>query len=87
VMGRPTVARPNFYGEVHSFELPCTKFQARVSTARFVRASADEHDNTPVEPHIVIPEALAPSIHDAELSTAVASLRELVRQRASLATR
>jgi C-terminal processing protease CtpA/Prc len=49
---------PNSFGEVYTFDLPITKLQTSVSSARFVRANGDANDRRGVIPDIEVRSSL-----------------------------
>lgn len=56
LIGEPTSSPPNYFGEVHRFELPRSKLGVQASVARFVRANGDASNPNPVQPDIrVVP--------------------------------
>ena len=54
LVGEPTGENPNDYGEVFILTLPNTKIRVRTTTALFIRANGNEHDNNPVIPDILV---------------------------------
>ncbi|MEM9193708.1 MAG: S41 family peptidase [Myxococcota bacterium] len=81
VLGHPTTTPPNFFGEVYRFTLPNSLLRGSISTAEFVRVSADPANSEPVQPHLempAMPELLAME-QDLTLVRAVAVIHALAR--------
>lgn len=76
LIGEPTSAPPNYFGEVHDFTLPCSGLHATVSTAEFVRVNGDASDTEVVKPHVSLRESrVAPAGGpDPTLSTALQAI-------------
>ena len=77
-IGQPTGGVPNALGEIGPFELPNSRIVVSFSQKMFIRASGDESDLGPVQPHIEVTPVAG---RDATLERAIAEIRRMAAER------
>ncbi|MFO0206690.1 MAG: S41 family peptidase, partial [Betaproteobacteria bacterium] len=77
-LGQPTGGVPNTLGDIGPFKLPNSRIVVSFSQKMFIRASGDESDLGPVQPHVEVAPVAG---RDAALERAMVEIRRMGSER------